>query len=204
MRFLSQPASSMRTMIWVSRFSNTRGGREEVGGADLAPVLDDGLRALGAAHAHGGGVGLAVGEDVIADPGHRQVGEQDVVGVEAVELVAVLRRDDDVLVREHHALGPAGGAGGVEHDADVAALALGDLVEPPALGAGVGLHLLAAELLDVLEGVQVGRIVVGEAALLVVDDALRASSAGRRSEMTLSTCSWSWTTANFTSACSST
>ena len=32
MRFLSQPASSMRTMIWVSRFSNTRGGaKNEVG-----------------------------------------------------------------------------------------------------------------------------------------------------------------------------
>ena len=29
MRFLSQPASSMRTMIWVSRFSNTRGGAKK-------------------------------------------------------------------------------------------------------------------------------------------------------------------------------
>ncbi len=78
---------------------------------------------------------------------------------EAVELVAVLRRDDDVVVREHHALGPAGGARRVEHDADVGALALGDLVEPPARGAGVGAHLLAAELLHVLEGMQIGGIV---------------------------------------------
>ena len=147
--------------------------REEIGGADLAPVLDHGLGALGAAHAHGRRIGLAVGEDVIADPGHRQVGEQDVVGPEAVELVAVLRRDDDVVVRQHHALGPAGGAGGVEHHADVGALALGDLVEPPALGAGVGAHLLAAQLLDVLEGMQVGRVVVREAARLVVDDLLQ-------------------------------
>ena len=29
MRFFSQPASSMRTMIWVSRFSNTRGGAKK-------------------------------------------------------------------------------------------------------------------------------------------------------------------------------
>ncbi len=55
--------------------------REEIGGADLAAVLDDGLGALRAGtRTWPPAIGLAVGEDVIADPGHRQVGEQRVVG----------------------------------------------------------------------------------------------------------------------------
>ncbi len=107
---------------------------------------------------------------MIADPGHRQIGKQQIVGPEAVEQVAVLRRDDDVAMREHDALGPAGRAGRVEHDADVGALALGDLVEPPAPRARIGAHLLAAQMLDVLEGMQVAVVVVLEANVVVVDD----------------------------------
>ena len=69
-------------------------------------------------------------------------------------------------------LGRPGGAGRVEHHADVLALALGDLVHPPAGGAGVAAQLLAPQALHVLEGMQVGRIVGGEPARLVVDDLL--------------------------------
>ncbi len=153
---------------------------EERRRADLAAVLDDGLGAFRTGHAHGAGDGLAVGEDVVADPGHRQVGEHRVVGGEVVERVGVLRRQDDVVVREHHALGPARRARGVEHHADVGAFALGDLVEPPARGAGVRAHFLPPELLHMLERMQAGGVVGGEAALLLVDDGAQLRAAGRR------------------------
>ena len=107
---------------------------------------------------------------MVADPGHRQIGEHRVVGGEFVERVGVLGRQHDVVVRQHHAFGPAGRAGRIQHHADIGALALGDLVEPPARGAGVAAHLLPPELLHVLERVQPGRIVGAQAALFLEDD----------------------------------
>ena len=83
----------------------------------------------------------------------------------------------DVVVGQHHALGAARGARGVEHHAHVRALALGDLVEPPAGGAGVVVELAPAQVLDVGEGVQVGVVVAGEPALLLVDDGVEARHA---------------------------
>jgi hypothetical protein len=70
---------------------------------------------------------LRIGEDVIPDPGHRQVGEDLVVLVEPVQLRSAARRGEQVGMGDHHALGRAGGARGVEDDRDVAGLALLDL-----------------------------------------------------------------------------
>ena len=64
---------------------------------------------------------------MIAHPRHRQVGEQLVAGLEAVERRAGLGRPHEVVVAQHRALRPAGRAGGVEHDGVVRAAALGDL-----------------------------------------------------------------------------
>ena len=107
---------------------------------------------------------------MVADPGHRQIGEHRVVGGKVVERVGVLGGQDDVVVREHHAFGPAGGARCIEHHADVGPFALGDLVQPPAGGALVAAHFLPSELLHMRERMQVGRIVGCEAALFLEDD----------------------------------
>ena len=60
--------------------------REVEGGADLPEVRRHRGRALGAVDAEAGEVGLGVGEDVVADPGHRQVGEDVLVRSEPLEL----------------------------------------------------------------------------------------------------------------------
>ncbi len=49
--------------------------REGIGRADLAAVLDHGLRAFRAIHAEARDIGLRIGEDMIADPGERQIGD---------------------------------------------------------------------------------------------------------------------------------
>ena len=81
---------------------------------------------------------------MITDPGHRQVREQLVAVAQAVELGAGARRPHQVVVAQHCALGPSGGARGVEHDGVVAALSAGDLaVDQGRLGGeAVGAALL--------------------------------------------------------------
>ena len=112
--------------------------REGVGCADLAPVLDDGIRAFRTVDAEPGEDRLRVGEDVVADPGDRQVGDDLVPLGELVEIAADLRRGDDVVVGQHHALRPPGGAGGVEDDRQIGAAPRGEVgLEGGGLG-GVG------------------------------------------------------------------
>jgi hypothetical protein len=62
---------------------------------------------------------------VVAHPGHRQVG-QDVLGlsVSLSNWIAAARRGDEGVVRLAHALGLAGGARGVQHDATSSAAPL--------------------------------------------------------------------------------
>ncbi len=64
---------------------------------------------------------------MVADPRHRQVGEQLVAFPEAVERGTCLGRPHEIVVAQHRALGPAGGARGVEHDGVVRAASFGDL-----------------------------------------------------------------------------
>jgi hypothetical protein len=70
----------------VSRFSKYARRGEEIGRPDLVQVLVTSWRAFGAVHAEPGPVGLADGEDEIAHPGHRQIGQHLVVGPQVVEL----------------------------------------------------------------------------------------------------------------------
>ena len=60
---------------------------------------------------------------MVADPGDRQVGDDLVALGQLVEAAAVLGGRDDVVVGQHHALRPAGRARGVEDDREVRALA---------------------------------------------------------------------------------
>ena len=100
---------------------------------------------------------------MVAHPGHRQVGEQLVAFLEPVELRAGLGRPHEIVIAQHRALGPAGGARGIEHDGVVGAASLGHLGrhqvgarrEPP-----------GAALLDLVVGQQ--PFVVPEPARIVV------------------------------------
>src|SRR5205814_3192686 len=102
--------------------------REEVGGTDLAQVVQHRGRALwtvdGEAHENR----LRVREDVVADPRHRQVRQDLFVGPEVLRDGAVARGHDEVAVRQHRALRRAGGARGVADDRDVGGAALRDFV----------------------------------------------------------------------------
>ena len=95
--------------------------REIEGRPDLAQVLRHRLGAFRAVHAEAGDIALRVVEIVVADPGERQVGEHAVALAEIVERRRVARGADGSPRLQHHALGAAGGAGRVEHDADFVA-----------------------------------------------------------------------------------
>jgi hypothetical protein len=63
-----------------------------IGWPDFAQVGHHRGGRFGAVHHQADDVALGVGEDVIADPRHRQVGEQLVAFLEAVEFGAGARR----------------------------------------------------------------------------------------------------------------
>jgi hypothetical protein len=150
--------------------------RERIGGADLAPVFHHGLARLRAVDAVARNIVLRVGEQVIADPGERQVGDGFLVLVQPVEHIAVARRDDGVVVGEHHALRPSGRPRGVEDHGEVRALALRHRGVPARQPCGVG-DLLAADLLYVVDPGQFRAVIVAQAARLVVDHVTQTGEA---------------------------
>ena len=113
---------------------------------------------------------------MIADPGERQIGERDVVLGEMIEGDGIGGGIDRACAGQHHALGGAGGAGGVKDDGGVGALADLDLgVEP--FGDRRIFQRLAARLDDLVDRMQVAVIVVAQAARLVVDHLLQLRQA---------------------------
>ena len=111
---------------------------------------------------------------MVADPGHREIGDRLLVLAEAIEGVAVLRRDDQVLEGEHDALRPTGRAGCVEQDGKIAPRRLRDRGEPARFRFGALRETLPSRRLHRVEGVEMRRIVAPQAPLLVVDDGLQA------------------------------
>ncbi len=158
------------------RFEHPRRG-EEIGRCDLAPVFVDGLRPLGTTHAIARDIGLRVGEDMVAHPRQRQIGEHHLVGSERVEGIAVARRNDEIVEAEHHALGLAGRARCVEHDREVRALARGDAFKPGVTRAA--LHGGPSLRLNLRERHEPRVIVVAQAARLVIDYHAQVRAAGR-------------------------
>jgi len=109
---------------------------------------------------------------MVSDPGDRQIGQNFIGLVEMIKFVAVQGRDDQVVEVEHHPFRPAGCAGRIENDRNVVALALGDLVLPPAVLAGIGGKRRAPAVLDRCKTVQARVIVIAQPTLLIVDNML--------------------------------
>ena len=114
---------------------------------------------------------------MVADPGERQISERDVVFGELVEGDGVGGGADRAFAGEHHALGLAGGARGVEDDGGIAALAGGDLVVEPLTDRGIAGQRFAPLGDDVVHRAQPGVVVVAQAAPLVVDHHLELGQA---------------------------
>ena len=105
---------------------------------------------------------------MIADPGERQIGYGRLVLVELVEAIAIDRRQDEIVVRQHDALRSPGGAGRVENDRQVTPLALGDFGEPVGFSAlGEALQPRRAQ---PLISVQMRVIIVLQATRFVVNE----------------------------------
>ena len=139
--------------------------RKVIGRADLAQVGHHRGRRFGAVHHQADDVALSIGEDVVAYPGHRQVGQQLVAFLEAIEVRAGAGGPYQVVIAQHRAFGPAGGAGGVEHDGVVRAPPLRDLGQHPVRRR---CQQLGAALLHRVVGQQA--LVISQAARVVVDD----------------------------------
>ena len=98
------------------------GRGEVISGADFLEVDGDGGGGFGAVDHVAGHQPLRVAEDVLADPGRRQVGQHLVFGGQLVETGADGGAVDQGAVGVHHALGVAGGARGEEHRGHVVGL----------------------------------------------------------------------------------
>jgi hypothetical protein len=123
---LDLPASSIRIITEVSRLlEDTRRG-EIAGRADFAQIGHHRFAGLRAIDGETGDQRLGVGKQVIADPGHRQVGENVAIGAEIIDLDAA-RAAAMKACGLADALRLAGGARGVEHHRDIVGRALLDL-----------------------------------------------------------------------------
>ena len=112
---------------------------------------------------------------MVAHPRHRQVRQDLLVALEALELRRVARGHDQVPVGEHRALGDAGGPRGVTDDRDVVRLAACQLVVEVR---GVADLELLAELLQLGQAREEGLAVAPHPARVVVDDVLEVRALG--------------------------
>ncbi len=151
-----------------------RGGAKKYVGTDLAQVDHRRGGGFRAADTEAGAIGLRVGEDVIACPGDRQIGQHFLGLAEPFALRRAARHDDDVVEAQHHALGLAGGARGVEDDGDVGAAASGDLAGEEA---GIEAGEVAPLLLHRRIGVQERIGVMAHAPRIVIEDRLEPGQA---------------------------
>ena len=112
---------------------------------------------------------MGVREDVLADPRRRHEGEHHVVFGDAFPVGDDLRALDQVGIREHDALGRAGGAGSKKERRGITARALGDLAFQERRIALVG---LAAALEQAVIAREPRLLVMAQAARIVVIDVL--------------------------------
>ena len=104
---------------------------------------------------------------MVTHPGRRQVADHVVAGVQAVDLLATARGTDEAGMRLAHALGLAGGAGGVQDHRHVIGL---DLVYRLLVEAGMLLLVGAAQFEQLVHADQARLAVVAHAARIVIDD----------------------------------
>ena len=141
--------------------------RKIIGRADFTQVGEHRVARLRAVDREAGHQRLRQREQAVADPRHRQVG-QDVFAVgQPVEADPAGAGRQQRGVGLHHAFRFAGGAGGVQDDGRVRALARFDGgVEPARVGQVPG----ASQLLQLRQRHHAGVLVVAHAALVLVDD----------------------------------
>ncbi|MNI40686.1 hypothetical protein D3C73_949190 [compost metagenome] len=138
--------------------------REVIGGADVAHVDRHGVGRFGVVDGKTGDQQLRVREHVLADPRGRQVGQHVFVVGQLFHVGHGACAVDQRMVREHHALGLAGGARGIEHGGRVVRLHGGDgLVQVLGMLRGV----LLAQRLQLFIGLQHGVGVMAQAARVV-------------------------------------
>ena len=152
--------------------------REVVRRADLAQVGHHRFAGLGAVDREARDHPLRHREEVVADPRHRQVRQDAVVGGQVVELAAALRRGDERGVRLPHALRAAGRARRVEHHRHVVGPALRDLRFVPARDSrGRTRGPISCRRVEARDA-----LVVAQAARVVVVDVRKRGHAGLRLE----------------------
>ena len=144
--------------------------REIEGRADLAKILRHRLVAFRAVHAEARDVALRVVEIVVADPGQRQVCKHAVAFAQSIEFGGVAGGLDRIGRLHHHALRATGGAGGVEHDADVFAACLADAGFPAVAECRIGLEKRISGFLHGRKRMQAGGSVVVQPAGFVIDE----------------------------------
>jgi hypothetical protein len=140
---------------------------EVIARADLAHVVHHRLGRLGAVEREAAHQPLRHREEVVAHPRHRQVAHDVVAGAELVGLDAAAARRDEAGVRLAHALGPAGGARGVEDHADVGRFAARHRA---VVVADIGLVEGPAQLAQLVVADQPRLVVVAQAFGVVIDD----------------------------------
>ncbi|MPM36843.1 hypothetical protein SDC9_83447 [bioreactor metagenome] len=170
--FFEQPALGLCRVFHADRhrgehaFEHAR-RCEIVGGADLAQVDVDRGGRFGTVDGEACGQPLREREQMVAHPCRWQVGDDVVFGVELIHLDRALGRSGKAGVRLAHALGCAGGARGVQNHRDVGRLDAFDQLFPCA---GMLLVPLHAFLHQIFGADEAGRIVLAQAARVVIDD----------------------------------
>src|SRR5262252_4453491 len=119
--------------------------REEIGGPKLAKIGYHGRLRFGTGGAKAGAIGLRIGENVLANPRHRQIGEHLLAVGQAFELDRVLRGSYDVVKTQDDPFRSPGRARGVEDDRGITAPPFIDLVTKEA---GLAAGEFAAALLN--------------------------------------------------------
>ena len=141
-----------------------------VGRPDLAQVGHHRIAGLRAVDGEAGDHRLGEGKQVVADPGHGQVGQDVAVGRHVVNLDASPRRRDEGGVCLADALRLARGTGGVEHDRDIIEMPPLDLAVKKI---GMVAVMDAPQLHQGLDIVQETLGVVAHAARVVINDVLQ-------------------------------
>ena len=138
--------------------------REVVGGPDFFQVDGDGAGRLGAVHHIARHQPLCVREDVLPDPGRRQVGQHLVFFGQLVELCTHGGAVDQGGVGVDHALGFAGGTAGEKHRRHIVGLTQFDLL---AKRVGVNFCKRLARANQLLQRTQARLVVLAQPARIV-------------------------------------
>ena len=107
---------------------------------------------------------------MVADPGHRQIGQRLIVRIEAIEGDRQSRGGNQIVERQHHALRPPRRSRGIGDHRQIVAASLGNLGREKA---GMRRIERAALLLHGIKRCQIVLRIMPETARILVDDALQ-------------------------------